>query len=314
MSDPATALPEPAATEPTTPADPGQGAPPAEPATPEPQSGSVQPTDPGTEAQPPAGQDLIAPYLEGVDEAHRDIVAERLEKYRKDSDANVTRTFEQLNSFKQYAEDPQQLEVPVTLYENLMDKPAETIKWVIDRFQTEAGLDLKSQLKEMLSEEPATPAPEPPGDGTDPNDPNRPLTYAEWQRLQEEQKQAQQQEAARQEQTKTVNGWLANSAKKHNLTIGEEDAALKEAILKQAAQLMPQFKQFGDEAGQKAVDTAVEAFVNRFGSKQATPTDPPPEPKIADGGTPPAPPEETLEDPAARKAFMRRMLTAPSQE
>lgn len=311
---------ETAQVESTTPADPGQGAttePAAaapvdagtQPSTPAEPVAGVQPTTPEATTQPDGGQGLIAPYLEGVDEAHRDIVTDVLEKYRKDSDANVTKRFEELNGFKQYAESPEALQAPVFLYERLMEEPLETIQWVLERFETEAGVDLKSQLKAALTGEPAEPAPtaEPTDDPDD-----RPLTRREWEQLEQQREQDRQAEQQTAQRRELAEGWLNEAAQTHGLTLtAGTDVAVRHAILTHAAQLLPTFKSHGAEAGKAAIATAVEAFVNTYrgGPKAASDTTPTPEPKVADGGTPPAPSEVTdLTDEKARKAYMLAML------
>lgn len=305
----------------TAPADSGQGAPVETPA-PEPvapqgdapavvdPATGVQPETTDAPAQPDGGQGLIAPYLEGVDESHRDAVAAALERYRADSDAQITRKFERLNAFEQYAEDPTSLEAPVALYERLMEAPVETLQWVFDQFQTHAGIDLRAQLLEAAT---AAPEPEVPVEPTTTDD-DAPLTRKEWERLEAERAAQAQQEQQRAQALTAVQGWLETAATKHGLTLGEGDDAVRHAVITSAVQLMPQLQQqHGDAAGQLAVDTAVEAFVNRF--KSAAPAAPStPEPTIADGGTPPAPAEPDLSDPAARKRFMLAQLTGSTTQ
>lgn len=281
-----------------------------EPTQPAPEAQPDPASEGGTEAQPQGGQDLIAPYLEGVDPTHLDVVKERLEQYRKDADANVTREFqkrdEQIEAYRQFAEDPSQLEVPVALYENLMERPLETIQWVIDRMETEGGLDLKAQLLEALNK-PQT-AEEPKGEpASDPNDPNRPLTVKEWQDLQAQQ---QQQEEAR---VKT-DTWLSEAAKAHGLELGDGDAVLKQAILQQAAAIMPQFKAHGQDAGKQAIATAVETISKRFrpasAPKQDPQAEPTPAPKVAQGGSAPSPAKPDFSgDSKQRREAMLSMLT-----
>ena len=295
----------------TAPADVSQGVEPEAPAAPEGVQAEptvdVQPA-PDAQAQPDGGQGLIASYLEGVDETHRDVVADALERYRQDSDARVTKKFERLNSYEAYG-DPDQLETPVALYENLMEKPLDTLEWILGQFQ-EAGIDLRAQLLEEAS---ATPS-EAPAEPTD-NPDDRPLTVAEWQRLQEEQAATQAQQAEAAQRRKTAEGWFTEATKAKGLDLSDEDIAVKQAILQHAAQIIPKFRQHGDEAGKYAIATAVEAFVNRFGKSNPAPADPSTEPKLADGGTPPSPPQVDLTDQKARRAYMlQRLKVGSSQE
>lgn len=304
-----------------TPTDPGQGvetadpapqsAPEAQPAAQEP-SPEVQPAD-DAGAQPDGGQGLIASYLEGVDENVRGTVADVLERYRQDSDARVTKKFEQLNAYQQFAQDPAELETPVALYENLLEKPADTIRWIFDQF-SDAGIDLKAEL---LGEAQAAPEaqPQPTSEGT-PDDPDRPLTRREFEQLQQEQQQRAQQEQEASVRRKTVESWFNEATTEKGLELGDQDVAVKQAILQHAAQLLPQLAKYGDEAGKHAINTAVEAFVNRFGKNASEPKDTPaPEPRLADGGTPPAPQQVDLSDQKARKQWMLQQLVgANSQE
>lgn len=293
------------------PSEPGQGVEaPTQEVSPEPSVEStpdVQPDEP--QAQPDGGQGLIAAYLEGVDEPHRDVVADALNRYRADTDARVTKKFEQLNAYQQYAPDPQQLETPVALYENLLDRPLDTVRWIFDQF-SEAGIDLRAEL---LKDTPDAPAPEPQADPSE--DPDRPLTYAEFQRL-EQDRVAQAQEAQAQDHRRvTVEGWFNEATASKGLELGNEDVAVKQAILTHAAQLLPKLAKYGDQAGKVAIETATEAFINRFGKPTAPKQDPTPEPRIADGGTPPAPPAPDLSDAKTRRAWMLTQLTgANSQE
>lgn len=303
----------------TTPTDVGQGAEP--PAAPEPQPQAEAPaTDPGVQppsdagAQPDGGQGFIAPYLEGVEEGVRDTVADVLERFRQDQDAQVTKKFEQLNAYQQYAQDPAELETPVALYENLLSKPLDTVQWIFDQF-SEAGIDLRAQLLEQATGQPQSQDPQAQPQSTQ-GDEDRPLTMAEFQRLQQEQQEQarQQQEAAARRET--VKGWLDEAAQSKGLELGDEDVAVKQAIMTHAAQLMPQLAKYGEQAGKHAIDTAVEAFVNRFGKNaSSSTTDPSQEPRVADGGTPPAPQKPDLTDPKARREWMlQRIAGSTTQE
>lgn len=304
----------------TTPTPDGQGTPapaePTTPVTPEPTAPAepedVQPTDAPT-TQPDGGQGLIAPYLEGVDETHRDAVADVLERYRQDSDAQVTHKFEALKQYQQYAEDPTQLEVPVALYENLMEQPLQTVQWIIERFKTEGGIDLGSQLLEALNAEPAEPATETTPAEDDPKD--KPLTMAELERYEQEKAQQARQSEDSQRRRELAKGWLDEATTSAGLELGEGDVSVRHAILSHAAQLAPQFKHLGEKAGQEAIKTAVEAFTNRFGkTTPGTPGEQTPEPVTANGGTPPAPAEADMTDPKARREFMKSILTAQNSQ
>lgn len=292
------------------PVEPGQGVETTQESSPETSVEStpdVQPDEP--QAQPDGGQGLIAAYLEGVDEPHRDVVADALNKYRADTDARVTKKFEQLNAYQQYAPDPQQLETPVALYENLLDRPLDTVKWIFDQF-SEAGIDLRAELLKE-SQEP-TEAPQPQTDPTD--DPDRPLTYAEFQKLEQQRVTQAQEQQAQEHRRVTVEGWFNEATASKGLELSNEDVAVKQAILTHAAQLLPKLSKYGNEAGKVAIETATEAFVNRFGKPAASKQDPPPEPRLADGGTPPAPPAPDLSDAKTRKAWMLAQLTGANTQ
>jgi hypothetical protein len=273
--------------------------------------GGVQPETDAT-TQPDGGQGLIARYLEGVDGPERDIVAEKLEAFRRDQDANVTRKFEELNRFQSYVPEGagvEYLETPLALYENLMESPLETVQWVLDQFQKQ-GIDLRSQLLgEGAQPAPELAAPE----GAD--DANRPLTVAEWQRLQEEQRAAQAEEAEAARRREVAQGWFDEATTKHGLNLTDEDIAVKQAILTHASQLVGQFRHLGDQAGKAAIETATEAFVNRFGKSPAPANPTTPEPKVATGGTPPSPQDkQEFATPAERKAFMLARLQAQATQ
>lgn len=303
MSDPSTAL-----------ADAGQGAleapvtpeapPPAAPET-EP---SVQSTEGAPEAQSDGGQDLIAPYLEGVDESIRDQVAERLERYRADADANFNRRFEEastaLQAFKQFAEDPAHLETPVALYDNLMQDPLGTLEWVAERFQSEMGRDLRAELQEKWKQ--ATGETPPEGQpATD--DADKPLTRKEleaWQREQQEETQRQEQQA---QAKATTEGWLNEATQAAGLDLGEDDIAIKHAILTHAATLNNSVRD-----GKKAIAMAVEAVTNRLAPK--TPKNPQPAPKVAAGGGPAAPNQPNWSDKSQRVEAMLSMLPKSGQD
>lgn len=305
-----------------TPTDPGQGSAPVDtasvetpspveeaPAVVEPTDG-VQPGDDAT-AQPDGGQGLIAKYLEGVDEAHRDVVAEALERQRQDSDAQVTKRFERLSQLEEYLPEgatPDYLSVPVALYENLMQSPVETLRWVFDQFQAN-GVDLKSQLLEAAdTADPQEPAPQ---DDPADDDLDRPLTRRELLELQEQQRQEAEAERVRAQNRELAKSWFEEAAADHGLTLDENDVAVRTAVLQHAAQIMPQLSHLGaQEAPKQAIATAVEAFVNRFRSAPQEPAATTTEPTVATGGTPPAPPEPgSLDSASDRRAFMRDFIT-----
>lgn len=273
-------------------------------------SSGVQPRQ-DTQPQPDGGQGLIASYLEGVEGSARDIVAEKLEAFRKDQDANVGSKLEDLSRFRGYLPEGagvDYLETPVALYENLMQSPLETVQWILGEFEKQ-GTDLRSQLiaaAEAPTEEPdAT-------DGAD--DPNRPMTRAEFEQLQQEQREQATQEAENTRRRTVAEGWFTEASKKHGLELGEGDAAYKQAILQQAAALMPQLKHLGEAAGKQAIETSMEAFVNRFGKSTPAPADPhSPGPKLATGGNAPSPQEPAeLATQKDRRAFMLARLGSSS--
>jgi hypothetical protein len=94
----------------------------------------------------PSGQDLIAPYLESVDEGVRDTVGEVLNRFRSDQDANVNRALEQRAQELQALQ--QESEIPMTIYQNLMTDPVGTLEWLTERLQEEMEVDARSQLLE----------------------------------------------------------------------------------------------------------------------------------------------------------------------
>jgi hypothetical protein len=99
-----------------------------------------------SEGGQPSGQDLIAPYLESVDEGVRDTVGEVLNRFRSDQDAQVNRALEQRAQELQALQ--QESEIPMTIYQNLMTDPVGTLEWLTERLQEEMEVDARSQLLE----------------------------------------------------------------------------------------------------------------------------------------------------------------------
>lgn len=305
MSDATTAL-----------ANAGQGAAPTETVAPEPQAPSVgqQPAEPSVQSTPegqeqsPSGQDLIAPYLEGVDDSIRETVAERLERYRQDNDAKVNQRFEQqatrLKAYETLAEDPAALETPVALYDNLMQNPVETLEWVVDRFKEELGVDLRSQILQKWGAQPGEPQPQ--NEPTVPDE-DQPLTRKQFEELQRQQQQQQREQQAQEQARTTAEGWLNEAASKNGLEIGPDDVAIREAILRQAASLMPSVRD-----GQQAINMAVEAVVNRLSPKKPQTQDQN-APRTANGGGPAGPPQVDWSDTRQRREAMLSILQSTQQ-
>lgn len=258
----------------------------------------VQPTA-GDEAQPSsesaAGQDFIAPYLEGVDESIRGTVAEKLEAYRRDADAQATRRFQQIR---------EETEIPVRLYDALLDDPVGTLQWVMEQFDSR-GVDVRSQLLAKIQQaQEAAADPAPPSE-------DQPLTVAQYQALQEQQRQ----EAAKQQQQEQavtrVNGWIDQAAAAEKITI---PPAMRVPILQLAN--TPEVAREARGDGEKAVKIAISMLRQSLAPAPAPPpsTTQTPEPKIADAGGAalPSDPKLDLTDPKARRDHMLAMLQASS--
>lgn len=138
----------------------GVGVPPQQTGEQVPQQPSTTPeVQPGTQPSTGAGTDdsaigFIAPYLEGLDPHVKPVVQERLEKYRKDSDAQVNQRLEQsaaqLRTYEQLG-DPSQLERANQLFTWMLEDPAGAIEWVVNAYQSE-GYDLVSELAGRLGQ------------------------------------------------------------------------------------------------------------------------------------------------------------------
>lgn len=297
---------------------------PAEPGT----EGSGVQSDGGDEPQSSGGQEFIEPYLEGLDPRIRPHVEEKLEQFRKDQDAQVNKKLESVNeelsNFKQYADSPEELEVPVAFYSSMVNDPINTLEWLFDRFQQELGRDLRSEVQEMVM----------PGDasasgGTDPTqqltqsqpgqaqeggneDPSKqPLTKADLdayfeqkeQERQEQQKQEQQEEQQRQQ----VNSWVDEAAKKFSFPLDEDDP-LRQTIITEAGRL---FEQGQVKDGKQAVEMATESLVTKLKNKVGGSQKPNQltTPKVANGGQAPHQQKPNINDPKARQDYMVGLLT-----
>lgn len=253
----------------------------------------------------PSGQGFIEPYLEDVDENIRPTVQQKLEQFRQDQDAQVTKRFDQLR---------QETEIPVTVYNALMDDPVGTLQWITERFQEDRGIDVRSQLLQQWQD-----YQEQQGEGGENEpDPNAPLTQADIDRILEEREQAKQQEAQQQQaeaqraeqQTRTVHGWMDEAAKTHGLQFDDKDGQpdpLRTAIALQANQL----HNSGQARGKAAVEMVVEQMAQRFGSAGNGNNEGGQErqPRTANGGSAPPAPDIDVTDNKQRKDRMFELFT-----
>lgn len=262
----------------------------------------VQPDEGGQQTEPSGGQGFIEPYLEDVPEEVRPTVEAKLDQFRKDQDAQVTRRFDQLQ---------QETEIPVTVYNALMNDPVGTLQWITERFQEDRGIDLRNQLLEQWGVQQG----EPTGGGEEP-DPNKPLTQAELNEILEEREQARQQEIQNQQseaqrleqQTRTVHGWMDEAAKSYGLTFEDKDGTpdpLRTAIALQANEL----HNSGQARGKAAVEMVVEAFSKRFGSTGGSNGGQPgTDPKVAKGGSTVPAKDIDVSDPKQRRDRMYELF------
>lgn len=278
------------------------------------EQGTVDVVDQGTEVVDstpdvqPTQDDFIQPYLEGVDENVRPTVQEVLTRFRSEQDAQVNKKFQEYNSqldaYRQYAPDPSELEIPVALYESLVQDPIGTLNWVAERFQEEGGRDLRSELLQTwqqttdnFSEADAI------AEATDPS--NKPLTVKEleqWEKRRTVEAQQAQRQQQRMEQAKNRTlGWLDSALKQNDLSLTQDDP-ITEAVILHASRL----HQSGQVAnGQQAIEMAVEAFAQRL-KNQKQPTA---QPKVAEGGQAPPPKPMDMSDEKQRREYMLARLS-----
>lgn len=268
----------------------------------------VQPDAGGTEGtqDQSGGQGFIEPYLSDVDESVRPTVQKKLEQFRQDQDAQVTRRFEQMR---------QETEIPVTVYKALMDDPIGTVQWIAERFEQDRGINLRDQLLQQWQQANGGEG-QPEGES---NDPNAPLTQAELDRILEEREQQKTQQAQQQQieqqriqqQTQTVHSWMDEAAKKFpNFEFNDADGQpdpLRTAIALQANQLHSS----GQAKGRAAIEMVVESMAQRFGSSGAGNNNggPSGEPRTANGGSAPPAREIDVTDNAQRKDRMFELFT-----
>ena len=281
------------------------------------QEDPVQPEQAGEE-QSSGGQDFIEPYLEGLDPRIRPHVEERLEQFRRDQDAQVNKKFQKLNEqierYRQYAQDPEQLEVPVAFYTSMVNDPINTLDWFLNRYEQELGSDLRSEVLNMLTGNQGSEG-EQAQDGQQTPEPtneeDRPLTKAEVQEIlrqeREREQQERQQQQTQEQQRQQVNQWVDEAAKTYKLELDEDDP-LRQAIITEAGKL---FQGGKVQDGKQAIEMATEGLVKRLenklkgNSKQQTP-----QPKTANGGQPPGQQKPDVSDPKARQEYALSLLTA----
>lgn len=268
--------------------------------------GEVQPNQGGTDGSQgqPSGQGFIDPYLNDVDETVRPVVQQKLEQFRQDQDAQVTRRFEQLRN---------ETEVPVTVYNALMNDPVGTMQWIAERFEQDRGVNLRDQLLEQWQQSQGGES----GEANEP-DPNTPLTQADIDRILEEREQAKAQQAQQQQaeqarlqqQTQTVHSWMDDAAKTYGLEFNDADGQpdpLRTAIALQANQL----HNTGQAKGRAAVEMVVESMAKRFGNSGNGNNngEQPNSPRTANGGSAPPAKEIDVSDPKQRRARMAELFT-----
>lgn len=256
------------------------------------------------------GQDFIEPYLDGVDDYHKGVVAERLEAYRKDSDRNIQKHIEKVNAkvrkYEQYG-NPEQIEFAVSLVRNLVDDPIATIDYLADQFKADFDRDLRTEITDRWAG--TTPIEQSPsGTDTSPTEQvEQPLTRAEVEQLLQQQRQQEAEEAQQAQQMeqarKQVDGWLAEATKQVGVDIAS-NPALKQAVVMQANELVTS-GQAPD--GKTAIRLSVEALTNTF-KKKPTPAPTSKEPKVADGGRAPGIPKPDLSDATARRDYMLSLI------
>lgn len=318
----------------TPPSDPTETTPPgATGATDETGDPGSQPS-PGTEPQP-TGQELIAPYLEGLDGDVRDTVAERLERFRQETDRNANSKIqslsEQLKGFQRFTDDPEQLAPVVDLYAWLMQEPEAALPWIVEALHTERGVDLDT-LKDPLMAKLGIQQPpsgggtqeQPTGEATD--EAGKPLTRADLEAFTREQEQererVQNEQQQREQAAQQLNNWTDDALEKFGLKDRvPADSPMRQFIYQQAHGLMQSRKVLN---GQMAIETATEQVKQFLDTQAPKGTDTPSPavegngsvPRTANGGTAPQVPDSVdLKDPKQRKEAAASLLaSAMSQE
>lgn len=320
----------------TPPSDPTEAPPPgATGAGDEPTGDPGSQPSPGTEPQP-TGQELIAPYLEGLDGSVRDTVSERLERFRQETDRNANSKIqslsEQLKGFQKFTDDPEQLAPVVDLYAWLMQEPEAALPWIVEALHTERGVDLDT-LKDPLMEKLGIQQPpsgsngaqeQPESGATD--EAGKPLTRADLEAFTREQEQARerqvQEEQQREQAAQQLNNWTDEALEKFGLKDRvPEDSPMRQFIYQQAHGLMQSRKVLN---GQMAIETATEQVKQFLDTQAPKGTDTPSPagegngqgPRVANGGTAPQAPDGVdLSDSKQRKEAAAAMLaSAMSQE
>lgn len=301
------------------------------------QEGQAQPSDPN--AGQPSGQDLIAPYLEGLDDSSRKVVAERLEKFRKDADSNANRKIqelsEKLRGFQAYTDNPDELRPVVDTYMWMMQEPHAALPWIVEQLtkpSDQGGLGFeRDSIRDPLLEKLGIT--QPPSGGVTQGQPptlgqpgiegqestDSPLTRTDLEKFFEEQKHEEEnrqtQERLRQEQAEKLTTWTEDALKKHGLSEKiTEDSPMRNFIFQQAHQLV-RTKQVMNP--QIAIETAVEQVKQFLGTQGVRTTDPggAKPPTLANGGLPAQIPDNVdLRDPKQRKEFAASRLASMMSE
>lgn len=292
----------------------------------------------GEEQSSEGGQDLIAKYLEGLDESTRSVVAERLEQFRKDADSNANRKIqdlsEKLQGFQRFTEDPDQLEPIVDLYAWLMEQPDQALPWLVERLNTDRGVPMET-MRDPLMEKLGIQQPPSGGREAQPNgqqqstseeeDPSdKPLTRGDLERFHEEQQQKERQQEEerqrREEAAKQLNSWTQEALEKFQLTERiPEDSPMREFIFQQAHKLMQQGQ---IRNGRMAIETAVEQVAQYLGTQAPKGGDSSteqdggtPAPRTANGGTGAQVPDSfDPQDKKSRVAMAESLLAAQSSQ
>lgn len=305
------------------------------------QGSTEEPPEPGTEEtgvqsedgdeqQSSGGQEFIEPYLEGLDPRVRPHVEERLEQFRKDQDAQVNKKLESVNeelsSFKQYADSPDDLEVPIAFYSSMVNDPINTLEWLFDRFDQELGRDLRSEVKEMVQSNASASGGEDPTQQLTQNQPGQtqqggnedpsqqPLTKADldayFEQKEQERQEREDQKQQEEQQRQQVNSWVDEAAKKFSFPLDEDDP-MRQAIITEAGKL---FEQGQVKDGKQAVEMATESLVTKVKNKVGGSQKPNQltTPKVANGGQAPHQQKPDINNPKARQDYMTALLTGGS--
>lgn len=232
-------------------------------------------------------------YLQGIDDPQvRELVEQRLEQFRKDSDSQANKKIQdQAQQLKQYEElgEPDVLRFARDLHLAFLEDPVGTIGYVNEEFERETGRKIVEEFMNQVESDQAVGGEAAQETATPRDDEGKALTRKDVDRILEEERQkaeeAQQAELAEMEAIERTEGWLDSALSEFDLDVPQRD---KDYIVHIAADYVGS----GQAAdGKGAIELAVEEFNENYGDKyRAKPSS---VPKVATGGAGVTPPQYT---------------------